>query len=286
MSRVRRRVKDRRVLTLIHRFLKAGVLTLEESVEPTAEGIPQGGPRSPLLANLLLDEFDKELERRGHQFARDADDANIDVRSQQAGERVLASVTRFLERQLRLTVHEAKSAVDRPWNRTCLGFTCTRRRVHRRQVSDQALQAFNTPGRALTSRTRGRTIRPSVTARRQLRLGWRACFGVAAVRSPRRDLDQWIRRRLRCDHWKPRGRPSDRERRTRGVDRRLAWHTVTSASGPWRLRQRPARASALPQRSCGALGQPSLREACPATESAEPPESVTRTSGGVGGGRP
>jgi RNA-directed DNA polymerase len=260
MSRVRRRVKDRRVVSLIHRFLKAGVLTLEGSVEPTAEGTPQGGPLSPLLTNLLLDEFDKELEKRGHRFVRYADDANIDVRSQQAGERVMASVTRFLKRKLRLTVNEAKSAVDRPWNRTFLGFTCTKRQSHRRKVSEKALKAFQAKVRAITGRTRGRTIRQLVQELRQLMLGWRAFFGVAEIRSPLRDLDKWIRRRLRSYHWKPWGRRGYRELRKRGVGRQLAWNTVKSAHGPWRLSQSPALAMALPQRYVAALGLPSLTE--------------------------
>jgi RNA-directed DNA polymerase len=257
-SRVRRRVKDRRVLTLIHRFLNAGVLTLEGSVEPTAEGTPHGGPRSPLLANLLRDEFDKELEQRGHRFARDADEANIDVRSRQAGERVMASVTRFLEQKLRRKVNEAKSAVDRPWNRTFLGFTCTRRRANRRRVSDKALKACKAKGRAMTRRTRGRTRRQIVTELRQLRLGWRAFVGFAEGRSPLRDRDQWIRRRRRSDHWKPWGRKRYWELRKRGVGRQLAWNTVKSAHGPWRLSQSPALAMALPQRYFAALGLPSL----------------------------
>ena len=260
MSRVRRRVQDRRVLTLIHRFLKAGVLTLEGSVEPTAEGTPQGGPLSPLLANLLLDELDKELETRGHRFARSADDANIYVRSRQAGERVMASVRRVLERKLRLQVNEAKSAVDRPWNRTFLGFTFTRRQSNRRKVSDKALKAFKAKVRELTGRTRGRTIRQIATELRQLMRGWRAFFGFAEVRSPLRDLDKWIRRRRRSDHWKPWGRKRYRELRTRGVGRQLAWNTVKSAHGPWRLSQSPALAIALPQRYFAALGLPRLRE--------------------------
>jgi RNA-directed DNA polymerase len=261
MSRVRRRVQDRRVLTLIHRFLKAGVLTLEGSMEPTVEGTPPGGPLSPLLANQLLDELDEELEKRGHRFARYADEANISVRSRQAGERVMASVRRFLERKRRLTGNEAKSAVDRPWNRTFLGVTCTRRRVNRRQVSEKALQAFKAKVRAITSRTRGRTIRQIVTELRQLMLGWRAFFGFAEVRSPLRELDKGIRRRLRSDPWKPWGRQSYRELRKRGVGRQLAWNTVKSAHGPWRLSQSPALAMALPQRYVAALGLPSLSEA-------------------------
>jgi RNA-directed DNA polymerase len=260
MSRVRRRLKDRRIATLIHRFLKAGVLTLEGSMEPTVEGTPQGGPLSPLLANLLLDELDKELEKRGHRFARYADDANIYVRSRQAGERVMASVTRFLERKLRLTVNEAKSAVDRPWNRTFLGFTFTKRQSNRRKVSEKALKAFKAKVRAITGRTRGRTMPQIVQELRQLMLGWRAFFGVAEVRSPLRELDKWIRRRLRSYHWKQWGRRGYRELRKRGVGRQLAWNTVKSAHGPWRLSQSPALAIALPQRYFAALGLPSLSE--------------------------
>ena len=271
LSRLRRRVQDRRVLTLTHRFRKAGVLTLEGRGEPTAEGTPQGGPRSPLLANLLLDERDNELEKRGHRFARAADEANLDVRSRPAGERVMARVRRVLERTLRLQVQEAKRAVDRPWNRTCLGFTCTRRQSNRRQVSENALKAFHAKGRERTGRTRGRTMRQIVQELRQRILGGRAFFGVAGVRSPLRDLDKGLRRRRRSDHGKPWGRRGDRELRTRGVGRPLAWNTVTSAHGPWRLSQRPALAMALPQRSCAALGLPSLREDCPPTQSAEPP---------------
>ena len=166
----------------------------------------------------------------------------------------MASVRRVLERTRRLQVHEATSAVDRPWNRTCLGCTFTRRQSNRRQVSDKALQACQAKGRELTGRTRGRTIRPIATELRQRMLGWRAFFGVAEGRSPRRDLDQGIRRRRRSDHGKPWGRKRYRELRTRGVGRPLAWNPVQSAHGPWRLRQRPALAIALPQRYFAALG--------------------------------
>ena len=232
-----------------------------------------GGVLIPLLAHLLLDELDRELEQRGHRFARAADEAKSSVRSRQAGGRVRASGRRFLERQLRLTVNEAKSAVERPWNRTCLGFTFTRRQPKRRQVRETALKACNAKVRERPGRTRGRTIRQSVTARRQLMLGWRACFGFAEGRSPRRDLDKGIRRRRRSYHWKPWGRKRSRELRKRGVGRQLAWNTVTSAHGPWRLSQSPALAIALPQRSVAALGLPSLSEDGPSTESTEPPDT-------------
>jgi RNA-directed DNA polymerase len=259
LSRVRRRVKDRRVVTRIHRCLKAGVLPLEGRVAPTAEGPPHGGPHAPLLANWLRDELDQALERRGHRFARDAADANSSVRSQQTGGRVMARVRRWLERKRRRTVHEAKSAVDRPGNRQFFGCTGTKRQATRRQVSAKALQTVQAKVRELTRRTRGRTMRQSVPERRPRIRGWRAFFGLAEGRAPRRDLDKWIRRR-RSAHWKPWGRRGDRERRKRGVSRQLAGNTVKSAHGPWRLRQRPALAIALPQHSCAALGLPSLSE--------------------------
>ena len=172
----------------------------------------------------------------------------------------MASVRRFLERTLRRKVNEAKSAVDRPWNRTFLGFTFTRRQSNRRKVSEKALKAFKAKVRELTGRTRGRTIRQIATELRQLMLGWRAFFGFAEVRSPLRDLDQWIRRRLRSYHWKPWGRKRYRELRQRGVGRQLAWNTVKSAHGPWRLSQSPALAIALSQRYFATRGLPSLSE--------------------------
>jgi len=172
----------------------------------------------------------------------------------------MASVRRFLERKLRLKVNETKSAVDRPWNRTFLGFTFTRRQGHRRQVSEKALKAFKAKVRELTGRTRGRPIRQIVQELRQLLLGWRAFFGFAEGRSPLRDLDKWIRRRLRSYHWKQWGRRGYWELRKRGVGRQLAWNTVKSAHGPWRLSQRPALALALPQRYFAALGLPRLVE--------------------------
>lgn len=258
LSRVRARVRDRRVVGLIHRFLKAGVLTVAGEMEPTVEGTPQGSPLSPLLANLVLDDLDKELERHGHRSVRYADDGNIYVRSQRAGERVKASVTRFLERRLKLKVNEAKSAVDRPSNRKFLGFTFTRGRSPRRKVSAKSLLAFKAKVRALTSRTRGRTMRQIIKELRTYILGWRGYYGFAEVTSPLLDLDKWIRRRLRCYHWKQWGRRGYRELRKRGISRDLAWNTAKSAHGPWRLSQSPALAIALPTRYFAALGLPSL----------------------------
>ena len=182
------------------------------------------------------------------------------VLSQRSGERVMASVTRFLERKLKLKVNAAKSAVDRPWNRKFLGFTFTRGRVPRRKVSAKAVLAFKVRVRELTGRTRGRTIRQIVKELRIYILGWRGYFGFAEVNSPLLELDKWIRRRLRSYHWKQWGRRGYRELRKRGVSCVLAWNTAKSAHGPWRLSQSPALTIALPARYFAGLGLPNLVE--------------------------
>jgi RNA-directed DNA polymerase len=258
MSLVKGRVADRRVLQLIDRYLKAGALT-DAGLEATGEGTPQGGPVSPLLANLLLDGLDKELERRGHRFVRYADDCNIYVKSVQAGQRVLASVTRFLERRLKLRVNEAKSAVDRPWRRTFLGFTFTGHRPNRRRVSEQALRAFKQEVRRLTSRTRGVALGQVLRDLRRYLEGWYGYFGFAEAQSGFKELDSWLRRRLRCYQWKQWGRRRYRELRRRGISRELAWNTVRSAHGPWRLSRSPALAIALPGSYFDGLGLPRLQ---------------------------
>ena len=258
MSLVKQRVAERRVLQLIDRYLKAGALT-GEGLEATLEGTPQGGPLSPLLANLLRDGLDKELERRGHRFVRDADDCHIYVKSARAGPRVLARVTRFLARRLKLAVNAAKSAVDRPWRRTFLGFTFTGHRPNRRRVSEKALKACTQEVRRLTFRTRGASLARVVDDLRQYLSGWDAYFGVAEAPSSFKELDSWIRRRLRCYRWKPWGRRRYRERRRRGVSWDLAWNTVKSAHGPWRISRSPALAIALPGHYFDGLGLPRLQ---------------------------
>ena len=256
MSRVKKRVRDGRVLKLIDRYLKSGVL-IGVTLEPTREGVPQGGPLSPLMANLLLDDLDRELERRGHRFVRYADDVNIYVRSQRAGERVLASVSRFLRKRLKLRVNVEKSAVDRPGRRTFLGFTFVGRQ-YRRRVSEKALKALRWKVKRVTRRTRGRTLYWILRDLRKALLGWRAYFGFGEVPSPLRDLDKWIRRRLRCYLWKQWGKRGYRELRRHGVTSDLAWNTSKSAHGPWRLSQSPALVYALPTRYFRQKGLPSL----------------------------
>jgi len=255
MGEVRKRVSDCRVVQLIHRYLRAGVL-IDDVIYETEEGTPQGGPLSPLLANLLLDELDRELERRGHRFVRYADDCNIYVGSVQAGERVLESVTRFLSSRLQLKVNEAKSAVGRPWERTFLGFTFDRRL--RRKVSLKALKAMKERVREKTWRTLGRRLQVTIDDLRRYLVGWKAYFSFAEVRSVLKELDSWIRRRLRCYLWKQWGRRGYRELRLRGVSRDLAWNTSKSAHGPWRLSRSPALAIALPGKYFAALGLPQL----------------------------
>jgi hypothetical protein len=179
---------------------------------------------------------------------------HISVKSVRAGQRVLASVTRFLERCLQRSVNAAKSAVDRPWRRTFLGCTCTARRPHRRQVRLKALQALKHEVRQRTCRTRGGALPRVVQALRHYLDGWYAYFRLAAAQAPFQELDAWVRRRLRCSVWKQWGRRRYRELRKRGVRQDLAWHTCKSAHGPWRLRRSPALAIALPGRYVDRLG--------------------------------
>lgn len=256
MARLKSRCPDADLLRLINRFLKAGV-SIEGQVEPTPLGVPQGGPLSPVLANVVLDELDWELDRRGHRFARYADDCNLLVKSKRAGERVMASVTRFVSDSLRLTVNPLKSAVDRPMNRKFLGFTVSRNGA-KLKVADKALDKLKDRVRELTRRTRGTTFAVVVAELRETLLGWKAYFGITEVLSPLRDIDKWVRRKLRCYLWKQWGRAGYRELRKRGVSVREAWNTSKSAHGPWRVSQTPALSIALPLRFFEQMGLPSL----------------------------
>jgi RNA-directed DNA polymerase len=256
MSRVKQRIADPRVLKLIDRYLKSGVM-IGTMLEPTEEGVPQGGPLSPLLANLLLDDLDRELEKRGHHFVRYADDVNIYVRSRRAGERVLASVKRFLEKRLKLRVNLEKSAVDRPWRRVLLGFTFVGREF-RRRVSDKALKALRWTVKQKTRRTLGVGFRSLVTGLSKTLRGWWSYYGFCEVPTPLQELEKWIRRRLRCYLWKQWGRRGYRELKRRGVSVGLAWNTSKSAHGPWRLSQSPALTIALPARYFQKMGLPRL----------------------------
>ena len=256
MARLKTRTQDADVLRLINRFLKAGVV-VDGKIEATSTGVPQGGPLSPLLANVVLDEMDWELDRRGNRFARYADDCNILVRGKRVDELVMGSVTRWVSDSLRLTVNPLKSAVDRPWKRKFLGFTVSRN-DKKPKVADKALDKLKDRVRELTRRTRGNRIEVIAAELRESLLGWKAYFGIAEVLSPLRDIDKWIRRKLRCYLWKQWGPAGYRELRKRGVTVREAWNTSKSAHGPWRLSKTPALALALPLRYFETLGVPSL----------------------------
>jgi group II intron reverse transcriptase/maturase len=259
MHRVRKHLDANDVLRLINRYLKAGVVVGGRR-QATTQGVPQGGPLSPVLANVVLDELDWELEERGHRFARYADDCNIFVQSRRAGERVMASVTAFLHDSLRLTVNTSKSAVDKPWNRKFLGFTVSRAHA-KLKVADKALDALKAKVRELTRRTRGHRLSDIVAELRETLLGWKAYFGIAEVLSPLREIDKWVRRRLRCYAWKQWGSAGYRELRKRCVTVREAWNTSKSAHGPWRISMTPALTLALPLKLFRQMGLPELASA-------------------------
>jgi RNA-directed DNA polymerase len=259
MGQVAKRVADQRVLKLIRAFLKAGVME-NGLVSPVDEGTPQGGPLSPLRSNLVLDELDRELERRGHRFVRYADDCNIYVRSARAGQRVMESVTRFITQRLKLKVNQAKSAVARPQERKFLGFSFTRNREPKGRIAPQALLRFKQRVRELTCRTRGVSLEARVEELSTYLRGWRGYFGFCQTPWVLRHLDSWLRRRLRSVVWKQWKRYGRRVKELRkwGVSREWAVRIARSGLGPWRLSHEPSLCQALPNAFFDALGLPRL----------------------------
>lgn len=236
MARLATRIADKRLLRLIRAYLNAGVME-HGLVTATTEGAPQGGPLSPLLSNIVLDELDQELERRGHAFVRYADDCNVYVRSMKAGERVMRSVSDFITRRLKLKVNETKSAVDRPSQRKFLGFTIAERPSGaQRRIARAALKRFRGRVRELTRRKRGRSIQQIVTELSTYLRGWRAYFGFCETPWEFRDLDGWIRRRLRAYLWRQwkRGRTRYKRLRRLGIEHADAAHTAWRFGKPWR----------------------------------------------------
>jgi RNA-directed DNA polymerase len=235
MSRVARKVKDKRVLLLIRRYLQSGMMA-EGLVEPRGEGTPQGGPLSPLLSNILLDDLDKELERRGHAFCRYADDCNIYVKSKRAGERAMESASRFLERRLKLKVNQAKSAVDRPWNRKFLGYSMTSHERPRLKVAAASVERVKGKLRTLFRAGRGRNLRRFIQEDLSPVLrGWINYFRLAEVKTVFEDLDGWIRRKLRCVMWRQGKRVWRRAQMLirRGLPEERACRSATNGRGPW-----------------------------------------------------
>jgi RNA-directed DNA polymerase len=240
MMKLAARVKDKKVLLLIRKYLQAGVME-EGLVKPTAEGTPQGGPLSPLLSNIVLDELDQELEKRGHRFVRYADDCNIYVKTRRAGERVKASVTHFIERKLKLKVNQAKSAVDRPWKRKFLGFSFSENEQPKVRIAKQSLQKAQAKIREITSRKKPMKMEKRIKELNQFLTGWCGYFSLADTPSIFRDMDKWIRRRLRMCLWKQWKLPKTKVKRllSLGIPKNKAFEWGNTRKGYWRIAGSP-----------------------------------------------
>ena len=260
MARVARRVKDKRVLRLIRRFLQAGTMD-GGAMSSRAEGTPQGGPLSPLLSNILLDELDKELEQRGHRFVRYADDCNVYVRSEAAGKRVMKSLERFLATRLRLKINREKSAVARPADRKFLGYTVSRHKKPTLKVAPKSEQRLKRKLQPLFRRGRGRPLADTIEDLSRILRGWVAYFRLAEVKTCFEGLDQWVRRKLRCILWRQwkTGRTRVQKLREAGVDLRREGNGVYSR-GPWWNAGASHMNLAVPGASLRRLGLVSLLE--------------------------
>jgi RNA-directed DNA polymerase len=234
MARVARRVKDKRVLRLIGHYLRAGMME-GGLVSPRREGTPQGGPLSPLLSNILLDELDKELERRGHRFVRYADDCNVYVKSKAAGERVMASLEKFLAKRLRLKVNREKSKVTRPWRCKFLGYSVTAHREPKLRLAPESIKRLKEKLRPILWRGRGRNLVGVIEELRPVLLGWVAYFRLVETKRSFEELDAWIRRKLRCILWRQWKRPRTRFKKLRryGLDETRASASACNGRGPW-----------------------------------------------------
>src|SRR6266540_2304337 len=261
MGRIAKRVEDKRLLKLLRAFLSAGVM--ENGLEsPSVEGTPQGGPLSPLLSNLLLDELDRELERRGHRFVRYADDCNIYVRSERAGQRVMESISRFITQKLKLKVNEAKSAVARPQERKFLGFSFTAGPDIKRMIAPKSLERFKQRIRDITRRAKGVSIKTTMEELAQYMRGWRGYFGFCETPEELIALTRWVRLRLRAALWRQWKTP--RRRRAAlialGVSGELR-NTASSGRGPWHIARSKALSVGLSNAHFKSLGLPSLIDA-------------------------
>jgi len=263
MGQIAKRVEDKRLRKLIRAFLNAGVME-NGLVSPSVEGTPQGGPLSPLLSNLVLDELDRELERRGHCCVRYADDCNIYVRSEQAGRRVMESITRFITHKLKLKVNETKSAVARPQERKFLGFSFTAGPEVKRVIAPKALERFKRRIREITRRAKGVSIQTTIEELARYMRGWRSYFGFCETPEVLVYLTRWIRLRLRAALWRQWKTP--RRRRAAlmalGVRPKLASNTAGSGRGPWYLAKSKALSVGLSNAYFKSLGLPTLIDGC------------------------
>jgi RNA-directed DNA polymerase len=234
MSRIARKVEDKRVLKLIRRYLEAGMMS-EGVVSGRTEGTPQGGPLSPLLSNILLTDLDRELERRGYRFCRYADDCNIYVKSEAAGQHAMVAITEYLERKLKLTVNRNKSAVARPWQRKFLGYSVTWQKRTRLKIADSSLKRLKDRVREIVVGNASRNLDETIRALNPVLRGWTSYFRLTEVKGVLEDLDGWIRRKLRCLIWRQWKRPATRNKKlqARGLDETLAWKSASNGRGPW-----------------------------------------------------
>jgi RNA-directed DNA polymerase len=263
MGQIAKRVEDKRLLKLIRAFLNAGVME-NGLVSPSVEGTPQGGPLSPLLSNLVLDELDRELENRGHRFVRYADDCNIYVRSERAGRRVMESISRFITQKLKLKVNEAKSAVARPQERKFLGFSFTAGLDIKRTIAPKSLERFKQRIREITQKAKGVSIKTTMEELATYMRGWRGYFGFCQTPEVLIALTRWVRLRLRAALWRQWKTP--RRRRAalvaNGVSEWAARNTAGSGRGPWYLARSRALSTGLSNAYFRSLGLPSLFGAC------------------------
>jgi RNA-directed DNA polymerase len=262
MGRIAKREKDKRVLKLIRAFLNAGVVMEDGVVIPTEEGTPQGGPLSPLLSNLMLDDLDRELERRGHRYVRYADDCNIYVRTERAGQRVMEGITDFIGKKLKLKVNREKSAVAAPWKRKFLGFSFTSEKAPRRRIAPKARKRFEERIRELTQRHKGISMAERITELSQYLRGWMAYFGYCQTPSVLSELDSWIRRRLREVKWKqwPTCKARYKALSKLGI-RGADLHKLACCSrGPWPVSNYSILRRALPNAYFDSLGLPRLAD--------------------------
>jgi RNA-directed DNA polymerase len=234
MSKLAAKIGDVRVLSLIRRYLQAGMMA-DGLVQPRTEGTPQGGPLSPLLSNILLTELDRELERRGHAFCRYADDCNIYVGSERAGVGLLHSLTEFLDERLKLTVNQAKSAVARPWQRKFLGYSMTWHREPKLRIAAPSLQKLTHKIKDLLRRARGRRLGATIQTLNPVLRGWAAYFKLTETKRALEERDGWIRHKLRCILWRQWKRASARARNLmqRGLTEERAWRSACNQRGPW-----------------------------------------------------
>lgn len=259
MARVAKRVEDKRVLRLIRRYLQTGILR-DGLTTVRTEGTPQGGPLSPLLSNILLDDLDKELERRGHRFCRYADDCNVYVKSRTAGERVRASLTAFLEKRLKLKVNAAKSGVDRAFRRDFLGYGMTHEKQPRLKVASSAQRRFRVKLRKVFKQARGKNLKTTIAELRPILAGWMQYYRLAQVKNVFGRLDEWLRRKLRCILWRQWKRPFARAKHLtkRGLPEEQAWRSAYNGRGPWWNAGATHMNLALPKAFFAALGLVSL----------------------------